>query len=110
MKVQPSTLAASMTSSGTAVKPARSTIALHGNVRHTLRAMQAASARGGWPSQMGQDSDPYALISPTRLGGQLMTLNCESYIHFHESALIPPASLTGLTARPPMIYCAGHGW
>src|SRR5207247_2222512 len=35
MKVQPSTLAASRTSSGTAVKPARSTIALNGKVRHT---------------------------------------------------------------------------
>src|SRR5438445_1545392 len=110
MKVQPSTLAASMTSSGTAVKPARSTIALNGNVRHTLTAMQAASARWGWPSQMGQDSDPYAPISPTRLSAQLMTLNCESYIHFQESTLIPMGSVNGMTTRPRMSFFPRNCW
>src|SRR5213592_4382069 len=88
MKVQPSTLAASRTSSGTAVKPARSTIALNGKVRHTLTAIHAASARCGWPSQIGQSGEPYPPISPARLNAQLITLNCESYIHFQESTLI----------------------
>jgi hypothetical protein len=57
-KEQPSTLAASSTSVGTDVNPARRTIAEKGKDRQTLTPMQARRARCGWPSQMGQLSDP----------------------------------------------------
>jgi hypothetical protein len=56
--LQPSTLAASITSEGTEVKPARSTIAEKGKVRHTFTRMQATSASFGSPSQIGQPSVP----------------------------------------------------
>ena len=55
---QPSTLAASITSTGTDVNPASSTIAENGNVRHTLTMTHASSASFGSPSQTGQPSVP----------------------------------------------------
>jgi hypothetical protein len=40
-----------------------------------------------------------------------MTLNCESYIHFHESTLIAIGSVKGMTTRPrtsflPLKFCS----
>ncbi len=60
MKLQPSTLAASSTSLGTEVNPARRTIAENGNVRHTFTSTHAMSARWGSPSHTGHPSVPYA--------------------------------------------------
>src|SRR5688572_5777622 len=100
MKEQPSTLAASSTSGGTEVNPASSTIAENGNVRHTLTAMQEASASSGWPSQIGQLGDPYGPISPSPCSAQLITLNCESYIHFQLSTLMVTGRVNGMTTSP----------
>src|SRR5512132_184769 len=57
-KEQPSTRAASSTSVGTDVNPARRTMAEKGKDRQTLTPMQARRARCGSPSQMGQLADP----------------------------------------------------
>src|SRR4030095_15439212 len=57
-KEQPSTLAASSTSVGTEVNPARRTMAENGKDRQTLTPMQARRGECGWPTQMGQLSDP----------------------------------------------------
>src|SRR4029450_6766861 len=96
---QPSTFAASSTSSGTEVNPASSTIAENGNVRHTFTAIHASSASLGSPSQMGQESVPYCPMSPTRLSTQLMTLNWESYIHFNARTLMPSGNVNGVTTE-----------
>src|SRR5881409_3807137 len=64
----------------------------------------------GSQRQMGLASDPYAPISPTRLSAQLMTLNCESYIHFQESTLIPMGSVNGMTTRPRMSFFPRNCW
>ena len=101
---QPSTLAASRISTGTDVKPASSTMAENGNVRHTFTKMHAINASLGSPSQIGQPSVPNCPINPMRLSTQLMTLNCESYIHFQDSTLIAIGSVKGMTTRPRMIF------
>ena len=105
---QPSTFAASSTSSGTEVNPASSTIAENGKVRHTFTAIQASSASLGSPSQMGQESVPYWPMSPTRLSTQLMTLNWESYIRFHASTLIAIGNVNGMTTRPRISFLPGN--
>src|ERR1700752_4890982 len=96
---QPSTLAASSTSSGTDVNPASSTIAENGNGRHTFTAIQPSNASRGSPSQIGQESVPNCPMSPSRLSTQLMTLNWESYIHFHASTLMAIGKVNGITTR-----------
>ncbi len=39
-----------------------------------------------------------------------MTLNCESYIHFQESTLIPMGSVNGMTTRPRMSFFPRNCW
>src|SRR5437870_11985999 len=109
-KEQPSTLAASSTSAGTEVKPASSTMAEKGNVRHTFTKMHAISASLGSPSQIGQPSVPNCPIKPRRLSTQLMTLNCESYIHFHDSTLMAIGSVNGITTKPRMNFLPLKFW
>src|SRR3982074_2164153 len=94
---QPSTRAASSTSVGTEVNPARRTMAEKGKDLQTLTPMQARSANCGWPSQMGQLCDPEPPMSPALCRPQLITLNCESYIHFQDSTLTVMGSVNGMT-------------
>jgi len=49
-------------------------------------------------------------MSPTLLRNQLMTLNCESYIHFQPSTLMLIGSVNGITTRPRMNFRPQKGW
>ena len=49
---------------------------------------------------MGQLSDPYPPMSPALCKPQLITLNCESYIHFQDSTLTEMGSVNGMTTSP----------
>ena len=70
-KPAPSTMAASMTSCGTAVMPARKITIANGKKRHALTTITHSIARCGLPSQFGASE---RVMMPSAISVQLMTL------------------------------------
>ena len=49
-------------------------------------------------------------MSPSRLSTQLITLNCESYIHFQASTLIVMGSVNGMTTSARTSFLPRKFW